>query len=158
MLKKVKAKLHERKEKKRLEKLRKSSIAFQANTLDDEDDFVILQSLVRPDKSKSKKNDRSSSEIAPRPRAISGEYEIDETAFEFTLAGVAGGINEGVREHLCVPLCTFTRRLMEAILANATYKEGDNVGMPCPLFCTWYNMIGEDNELVEIPGVGGQCY
>ena len=46
----------------------------------------------------------------------------------------------------------------QAILANASIKEGENKGMPIPLKCVWFNMRVEDNELFKIPKANGACY
>ena len=43
-------------------------------------------------------------------------------------------------------------------MASATYKAGENAGMPVPLHCTWYNIHADSQELVQITDVTGACY
>ena len=43
-------------------------------------------------------------------------------------------------------------------MASATFKIGENAGMPVPLHCTWYNLKGSQNEFIKIPDVSGSCY
>ena len=43
-------------------------------------------------------------------------------------------------------------------MASATFKTGENAGMPVPLHCTWYNITSDQNEFVKIPDVSGSCY
>ena len=31
----------------------------------------------------------------------------------------------------------------EVLIASATFKSGENAGLPVPLNCTWFNMAGE---------------
>ena len=43
-------------------------------------------------------------------------------------------------------------------MASATFKHGENAGMPVPLHCTWYNITSAQSEFVKIPDVSGSCY
>ena len=49
---------------------------------------------------------------------------FDETSFNFTLVHGSG---DGTYLHT------------DVMIASATFKAGENAGMPVPLHCTWYN-------------------
>ena len=39
----------------------------------------------------------------------------------------------------------------DVLIANATFRDGENAGMPVPLHCTWYNISGESGkEFIQI--------
>ena len=63
---------------------------------------------------------------------------FDENSFDFNLVGG--------------PFHT------DVLIANATMKKGDSIGLPVPLHCTWYNVIPETNEFKVIEHVSGACY
>ena len=44
------------------------------------------------------------------------------------------------------------------MIASATFREGENAGMPVPLHCTWYNISKDANEFIQIPEVSGSCF
>eukprot|EP00347_Sterkiella_histriomuscorum_P024154 403332120 len=63
---------------------------------------------------------------------------FDENSFDFRLVG--GPIHTDV------------------LIASATMKKGDNIGLPVPLHCTWYNVSPITNEFKVIENVCGACY
>ena len=46
----------------------------------------------------------------------------------------------------------------DVMIASATFREGENAGMPVPLHCTWYNISKDANEFIQIPEVSGSCF
>lgn len=44
------------------------------------------------------------------------------------------------------------------LIASATMKKGENIGLPVPLHCTWYNVAPANNEFRLIENVSGACY
>lgn len=74
---------------------------------------------------------------------------FDENSFNFTLSQAK-------------PVHT------EVLIASATFKTGENAGMPVPLNCTWYNMTAQseiqtteapaNSDFVQIPLATGACY
>ena len=73
---------------------------------------------------------------------------FDETSFDFSITRGGSCPEDANLEHIHTGI----------IIANASYREGENVGLPVPLHCTWYNVSQESSELVKIPNVTGACY
>lgn len=44
------------------------------------------------------------------------------------------------------------------LIASATMKKGENLGLPVPLHCTWYNVSPTNKEFRVIENVSGACY
>ena len=44
------------------------------------------------------------------------------------------------------------------MIASATFKDGENAGMPVPIHCTWYNSDQKSGSFVQIPDVSGSCF
>ena len=53
---------------------------------------------------------------------------FDETSFDFSIT--RGKSTDDNPDHIHTGI----------IIANASYREGENAGLPVPLNCTWYNV------------------
>jgi hypothetical protein len=79
------------------------------------------------------------------PNVLPSSTAFDENSFNFNLMS---SDRENKNYHT------------DVLIASATFKSGENEGMPVPLNCTWFNLeAGSSNgEFLEIPNATGSCY
>ena len=86
-----------------------------------------LASDVKLRKEEEKKAEEFNASILAT--AIPDSDAFDETWFYFSISRGGANVKDN-SDHIHTGI----------IIANATYRDGENAGLPVPLHCTWYNV------------------